>query len=87
MEGMAIVKMIEVLAQSEKSWEDAAQEALRQASRTVRNIRSLHVQGMQLVLNDGAPQYRIDAKICFEAEPLAHPAGRIEARAGARRAP
>lgn len=75
---MSIVKVIEVLAQSSESWEDAARNALDQASRTVRNIRSLYVKEMQLVMKDGEPQFRLDAKISFEVEPDHHPQTRIE---------
>lgn len=75
---MSIVKVIEVLAQSSESWEDAARSALNEASRSVRNIRSLYVQEMQLVMKDGQPQFRLDAKISFEVEPDHHGETRIE---------
>ncbi len=39
-----LVKVIEVLAQSDKSWEDAAQQAVGEASNTLRNIRSVYVK-------------------------------------------
>lgn len=75
---MSVVKVIEVLAQSDESWEDAAKAALEEASRTVRNIRSLYVQELQIVLKDGQPQYRIDAKISFEVDPDHHGETRLE---------
>lgn len=63
---MAIVKVIEVIAQSGKSWDDAAKKALKEASKTVRNIKSLYVQEMQAVVEDGKiAQYRLNAKISF----------------------
>lgn len=66
---MSIAKVIEVLAQSEKSWEDAAQEALRQASKTVRNIETIYVKEFQAVVQDNQiSQYRINAKITFLVE-------------------
>jgi flavin-binding protein dodecin len=40
-----VVKVIELLSESPKSWEDAAQSAIREASRTLRNIRSIYVKG------------------------------------------
>ena len=36
-----VVKVIEVLAQSDKSWEDAAQQAITEASKSIRNIKSI----------------------------------------------
>lgn len=65
---MSVIKVIEVLAQSEKGWEDAAQQAVREASKTIRNIRSLYVKEMQAVVDGGRLQYRLDAKISFELE-------------------
>jgi flavin-binding protein dodecin len=66
---MAIAKVIEVLAQSENSWEDAAQEALRQASKTVRNIETIYVKEFQAVVeNNEISQYRVNAKITFLVE-------------------
>lgn len=76
---MAVMKVIEVLAQSDKSWEDAAQQALREASKSIRNIKSLYVENMQAVLDGGKLIYRLDAKISFavDAEHQEHaaPAG------------
>ena len=39
-----LVKVIEVLAQSDKSWDHAAQQAVGEASKTLRNIRSIYVK-------------------------------------------
>lgn len=66
---MGIHKVIEVLAQSGESWDDAARQAVAQASRTVRNIKSLYIKEMQAVVEDGSiTQYRINANITFELE-------------------
>jgi len=61
-----MVKVIEVLAQSETSWDDAAKVALAEASKTLRNIQSIYVKDMQAIVeNDRIVQYRINAKISF----------------------
>ena len=61
-----LVKVIEVLAQSEKSWDDAAQVALTEASKSLRGIRSIYVKDMQAIVdNDRIVEYRITAKISF----------------------
>ena len=66
---MATLKVIEVLAQSEKSWEDAAQRAVQEAAKTVRNIKSIYIQEMEAtVANDRITYYRVNAKISFEIE-------------------
>ncbi|MCC7007658.1 MAG: dodecin domain-containing protein [Acidobacteria bacterium] len=66
---MAIHKVIEVISQSEKSWEDAAQAAVRDASRTVRNVKSIYIANFEgVVSNETIVQYRVNAKITFEVE-------------------
>jgi flavin-binding protein dodecin len=63
---MSMVKVVEVIAESEKSWSDAANNAVKQASKSVRNIKSLYVQDMQAKVKDGKiTGYRINAKISF----------------------
>ena len=63
---MAIVKVIEVLAESDTSWENAAQQALDEASRTVRNIRSIYVKEFHaIVRDDKIDKFRINAKVSF----------------------
>lgn len=75
---MPVMKVIEVLAQSDSSWEDAAQQALKEARKSVRNIRSLYVENMQAVVNDGRLNYRLDAKITFEVDPGRRPAAQAK---------
>ncbi len=66
---MSIAKVIEVLAQSEKSWEDATQKALDEAAKTVRNIENIYVREFQAVVENGKiTQYRVNAKITFVVE-------------------
>jgi dodecin len=64
-----MVKVIEVLAQSETGWEDAAKVALDEASKTLRGIQSIYVKEMQAIVQDNRiVQYRINAKISFTLE-------------------
>ncbi len=66
---MAILKVIEVLAQSDKSWEDAAQQAVSKAASTVKGIKSVYIKEMEAVVkNDKISQFRINAKISFEID-------------------
>lgn len=64
---MAIVKVIEVLAQSNKGWEDATQQALTEAKKTIRNIQSIYIKEFQAIVDDRQEiaVYRINAKISF----------------------
>jgi len=66
---MTIVKVIEVLAESDKSWEDATQQALKEASKSVRNIQSIYIKEFQAVVeNNNVSRYRVNAKISFKYE-------------------
>ena len=62
-----MLKVIEVLGFSEKSWEDAAQKMVKEASKSVHNIKSIYVQDMSAkVKKDKIVQYRIDGRITFQ---------------------
>ena len=57
------------MANSDKSWEDAAQQAVIEASKTVKNIRSVYVQDHSAVArNNKIMEYRVTVKLCFEIE-------------------
>lgn len=65
-----MLKVIEVLAESDKSWEDAAAKAVATAAKTVRQIKSINVQNFQATVDKGGKiaKYRINAKISFALE-------------------
>jgi flavin-binding protein dodecin len=66
---MATVKVIEVLAQSGKSWEDAAQVAVSKAAESLHNIKSIYIQEMEAKVEDNRiTEYRINAKISFKLD-------------------
>jgi flavin-binding protein dodecin len=63
---MAVAKVIEVIAESDTGWEDAARKAVTEASETVHNIKSLWVEGMQAIVEgDAIVKYRLNAKVTF----------------------
>ena len=66
---MAIHKVIEVLSQSDKSWEDAAQLAVADAGKSVQHIKSIYIENMEGVVKDNRiVQFRVNAKITFEVK-------------------
>jgi flavin-binding protein dodecin len=66
---VAIHKVIEVISQSKKSWEDAAEKAVADASKTVKNIRAIDVDHLSAVVEKNQiVQYRVNAKITFEVQ-------------------
>lgn len=63
---MSIAKVIEVLAESEEGWEEAAANAVREASRTVENIQQVWVKNMQALVEDGRiVKYRLNVHVTF----------------------
>jgi len=64
---MAVLKVIEIMASSPKSWEDATIIAVKTAGETLKGIRSVYIHHMNaLVKNNVITEFRIDAKITFE---------------------
>jgi dodecin len=63
------LKVVEVLAESEKSWDDAAAEAVKKAAKTLKNIRSIYIEHFEAkVEGNRIVRYRINAKISFVLE-------------------
>jgi flavin-binding protein dodecin len=66
---MSTLKVIEVLSESDKSWEDAAQTVVTRANDTVRNVRSIYIKNMEAKVENGKiKKYRINGKISFTLE-------------------
>jgi len=62
-----IVKVIELMSESPTSWEEAAQNAVSEASKTLRNIRSVYIKEFTAAVEDGkVSSYRINGKVTFE---------------------
>ena len=63
---MAIMKVIEVLADSKKSWEDAAANGIAKASQSVSGIKSAYINEQSVTVEDGKISgYRVNLKITF----------------------
>lgn len=66
---MSILKVIEVLANSDKSWEDATKNAVAHASKSVKNIRSVYINEQSATVKDGKmDNFRVNVKITFEVK-------------------
>jgi len=66
---MAVMKVIEILANSESSWEDATKKAIKQASKSVKGIKSAFVQSQSVVVNDDeVSEFRVNLKVTFEVK-------------------
>ncbi|MGH7572595.1 MAG: dodecin family protein [Gemmatimonadota bacterium] len=78
---MGVHKVIEVLSQSSKGWEDAAQMAVAEAAETVNSIRSVHIKELHAVVeNNKVTHYRVNAKVTFEVATNRPKGGKKKAR-------
>lgn len=66
---MPIVKVIEVIASSEKGIDDAIQQAVAEASKTIRNIDSVYIKDIKAHVKDGkVATYGCVCKISFRVD-------------------
>jgi len=66
---MAVVKVIELLAESEQSWEDAARKAVEEAAKSLRGVSSIYIKEFQATVeNDKIKAFRVNAKVSFLIE-------------------
>ncbi len=64
-----MLKVVELLSESEKSWEDATKNAVIEAGKTVKNIRSCYVKEFSTVVKDNTvTKFRVTLKLSFEVE-------------------
>lgn len=66
---MAVLKVVEILSNSNDSWEDATKKAVKHASKTVKNIKSVYVREQSaIVKNNEVTEFRVNLKITFEVD-------------------
>lgn len=66
---MSVVKVIEIIADSPTSWEDAASSGLAEACKTLRGVKSMYIKEFEAkVENDKVIGYRVIAKVSFLVE-------------------
>ena len=66
---MSVVKVIELVASSKKSWEDAVQTAIEESSKSLRHIRGVDVIKHGAHVEDGRiMEYRATLHIAFLVE-------------------
>jgi flavin-binding protein dodecin len=63
---MSVAKIIEISAESTKSFEDAIQHGIDRASKTIHNIKGAWVKEQQVLVDKGkVTMYRVDLKVTF----------------------
>ena len=63
---MSIARVTEVISSSTKSFEDAIQQGVERASKTLKNVQGAWVQDQKCTVNNGKiSEYRVTLKITF----------------------
>jgi flavin-binding protein dodecin len=63
---MTVTKVIELVGESKKSWEDAARNAVEEASRTIEGITGVEVYNWTANIVDGkVHEYKANVKVAF----------------------
>lgn len=66
---MSVVKILELVGSSEKNWEDAAQNALKEAGKTVKNIVGIDILGYKGEVRDNKiVKFKAHVKVAFTVE-------------------
>jgi flavin-binding protein dodecin len=66
---LPVVKIIELIGSSPEGWEKAVENAVKEASKTVKNIKGVHVKRCTAKVEDNKiVEYRADVKIAFIVE-------------------
>lgn len=63
---MSVAKVIELTAESDRSFEDAVRQGLQRASQTIKNIEGAWIKEQKIRVQDGKIiGYRVDMKVTF----------------------
>lgn len=67
---MSVKKVIELMSDSSKSWEDATEKAVKKASKSVKGIRSVWVQDFSATVDSkgNIERYRVNVRVTFEVK-------------------
>jgi len=66
---MTVVKIIELIGSSSSSWSEAAQNAVTEVAKTIKNIKGVHVKRCTAkVTNNKIVEYNVNLKIAFTVE-------------------
>lgn len=66
---MPVVKVLELVGESQRSWQEAAENAIREASKTVENITGIEVYNMTASVDSGRiTGYKANCKVAFAVD-------------------
>ncbi len=65
-----LYKVVDLVGTSEKSWEDAARNAVETACKSLRDLRIAEVEQLDLKVEDGkVVAFRVRVKLSFKYDP------------------
>jgi len=63
---MPVIKVLELVGESKEDWQDAVQSAVREASRTVKNISGVEVANWTAQVQSGQlVEYKANVKVAY----------------------
>ena len=63
---MSVAKVVEITAESERSFEDAVRQGLSRASQTIKHVEGAWIKEQKVRVSDGKiVGYRVDMKVTF----------------------
>ena len=66
---MSVARVTEIIASSDKSFEDAVKTGVMRACKTLKNVQSAWVQDQKAIVeNDAIKEYRVNLKVTFILE-------------------
>lgn len=66
---MSVVKVIEIMASSTSSWEDATKKGITKASNSIKGIKSAWVKDQSVTVNKGkVKEFRVTLKVTFDVK-------------------
>lgn len=66
---MGVHKTVEIMAESEKGWSEAAQKVVEEAAKTVKGIKSIWVKDQTAQVKNGKiDTYRVNCTVTFEVK-------------------
>lgn len=66
---MAVMKSVQIMSESNKSFEDAIENAVKRTAKSVKDIRSANINNQSVTIEDGEiVKYRVNVNITFEVK-------------------
>jgi dodecin len=66
---MSVAKVTEIIASSNKGFDDAIKEGLKRANKTLKNIKGAWIKGQKVTVSKGQiDEYRVTLRVTFVLE-------------------